>query len=465
LGDPDVLDHTARTRRWSVSAAALLLALGCGESASSAGRNLLLITLDTTRADGLSLLGGPQGATPNLDALGAQSVVFEVAYSETNVTNPSHLSIMTGMASRRHGVTSNFSRLPDGPDSLAESLGRAGYATAGFVSARPLGPAFGWKGFDVLPEIAGELDAAEVTDRALAWLGEPRERPFFLWVHYWNPHTMYEPPDELFERFYHGDPTAGDGPPIAAAPFFDRATGFGIGARLKRWLGSVRDPAWARAKYIAELHYTDRELGRLLGGLERSGRIDDTVIVVTADHGESLGEHGIYYAHVGVYDEVLRIPLLVRVPGLPARRLALPVWTLDIAPTAAELLGVELRSAVDGLSLVSALRGEPAAALRQRRRFVHPHASNRAVAIREGSWKLIWPVERNDRVLGGAVELFDLSTDPGEQRNLAAAHPEVVDRLRAAIEPWVAPGPSRPPTSSQLDPGIRQQLEALGYSE
>lgn len=442
-----------------------MLALGCSEPARSPRWNLVLITLDTTRADGLSLLGGVEGATPNLDALGARSVVFDVAYSETNVTNPSHLSIMTGMGSLRHGVTSNFARLPDGLDSLAEGLARAGYATAGFVAAQPLGRAFGWKGFDTLPEVAGVLDAAEVTRRALDWLGGPREQPFFMWVHYWNPHTLYEPPDEVFEQFYQGDPTAGDGPPIAAAPFFERATHFGVGERLKRWLGDVRDPAWARAKYTAELHYTDRELGRLLGGLESLGLARDTVIVVTADHGESLGEHGIYYAHVGVYDEVLRIPLLVRVPGLLPGRSALPVWTLDIAPTVVELLGVELQHAVDGLSLVSALRGEPDEALQQRRRFVHPHASNRAVAIREGRWKLIWPVERNDHVLGSQVELFDLSEDPAEQRNLAEDHPEVVERLRVAIEPWVRAGRSDPTVKPRLDPGIREQLEGLGYAE
>lgn len=443
----------------------MLFAASCSESATSPRWNLVLITLDTTRADGLSLLGGVEGATPNLDALGAESVVFDVAYSETNVTNPSHLSIMTGIGSLRHGVTSNFVKLPDGLDSLAQGLGRAGYATAGFVAAQPLGRAFGWQGFDTLPEVEGVLDAVEVTRRAVAWLEEPRDQPFFMWVHYWNPHTMYEPPDEVFEQFYQGDPTAGDGPPIATAPFFERASHFGVGERLKRWLGDVRDPAWPRAKYTAELHYTDREVGRLLAGLDRSGLAGDTLIVVTADHGESLGEHGIYYAHVGVYEEVLRIPLLLRVPGLPPRRSAVPVWTLDVAPTVAALLGVELRHTMDGLSLVSALHGEPDEALLQRRRFVHPHASNRAVAIREGHWKLIWPIERRDRVLGNEVELFDLSEDPAEEHNLAADRPEQVARLRAAIEPWIRAGRSDPAANPRLDPGIREQLEALGYTE
>jgi len=444
------------------------IATGCG--APSASRpNLLLVTLDTTRADGLSLLGGSPGATPVLDAFGAEAVVFERAYSDSNVTNPSHLSIMTGVTALRHGVMSNFARIPSGIDTLSQSLERVGYATGGFVSAGPLASAFGWKGFEVMPPVVGVLDAAEVTDRALGWLGTKREEPFFAWVHYWNPHTLYDPPDELFERFYQGDPTDYEGPLIAAAPFFARARNFGVGPRLKRWLGDVRDPAWGRAKYQAEIHYTDRELGRLFDGLTASGAASDTVVVVTADHGESLGEHDIYYAHVGVYDEVLHVPLLIRVPGIASARSRLPVSTLDIAPTIAELLDLELEHEIEGLSLVSALHGTPSPELVGRERFVHTHASNRVVAIRDGRWKLIWPIDLDDRVLSNRVELFDLIDDPAEEHDVAAAHPDVVARLREPLGPWVKHGRSATAGGGQAAPAvdskIRAQLEALGYSE
>jgi len=425
----------------------------------------LLLTLDTTRADALSALGGVDGVTPHLDALAARSAVFETAWSESNMTNPSHLSIMTGLPTREHGVSSNFVAMPDDLDTLATALGREGYRTAAFVSARPLAAAFGWAGFDTLPEVVGELDARVVTDRAVAWLAEPGSEPFFAWVHYWNPHTMYEPPDELFERFYQGDPAAGPGPPLASAPFFRRAQDFGIGPRLARWLGEVRDPAWARAKYTAEVHYTDREVGRLLAALEQAGQAANTLIVVVGDHGESLGEHGIYYAHVGVYEETLRVPLILHVPGFAGQRATVPAWTLDIAPTLGELLGVSLRHEARGLSLASALRGEPNAALRDRRQFVHHHGGDRAIAIREGRWKLIWPVTSNDRVLRAEPELFDLERDPQEQTDLAAQHPEVVARLRAAISPWLAEARGQGDPSRSVSPEIRQQLEAMGYVE
>jgi len=443
----------------------LLLASACQERDPPARPSLLLITLDTTRADHVSLLGGPPGATPHLDAFGANAAVFETAWSESNMTNPSHLSIMTGLPTRAHGVSSNFTAMPPDLDTLATALQRAGYETAAFVSARPLAAPFGWAGFDTIPDVEGELDASEVTDRVVRWLGDTAQAPFFAWVHYWNPHTMYDPPAEDFERFYTGDPTQGTGPQIASEPFFQQATDFGIGAQLARWLGAVRDPAWGRAKYTGELHYTDRQVGRLLSALTSHGLAEDTVIVIAADHGESLGEHGIFYAHVGVYEEVLRVPLMIHTPGEAPVRSAVPVWTLDIAPTIAELLATPLAHEPAGLSLVSALRGEPDAALLERDRFIHHHGGDRAIAIRDGRWKMIWPVGTDDRVLGATVELFDLEEDPAERNDLSAARPEVVARLRAAIQPWLDGVSHAAPPSRRVTPEIREQLEAMGYVE
>lgn len=450
---------------WTACACLLLVALACQASDPPARPSLLLITLDTTRADYVSLLGGPTGATPHLDAFGAEAAVFETAWSESNMTNPSHLSIMTGLPTREHGVSSNFTAMPPNLDTLAKALQREGYETAAFVSARPLAAPFGWAGFDTIPDVQGELDASEVTDRAVRWLGDGAQEPFFAWVHYWNPHTMYEPPPEDFARFYTGDPTQGPGPQIASEPFFQQATDFGIGAQLARWLGAVRDPAWGRAKYTAELHYTDRQVGRLLAALNSRGLAEDTVIVIAADHGESLGEHGIFYAHVGVYDEVLRVPLMIYAPGQMPVRSAVPVWTLDIAPTVAELLGAPLEHEPAGLSLVSALRGEPDATLLARDRFIHHHGADRAIAIRDGRWKMIWPLGSGDRVLGSAVELFDIEEDPSEQNDLSAVHPEVLDRLRATIQPWLDDAARQAAPSRRVTPEIREQLEAMGYVE
>jgi arylsulfatase len=418
----------------------------------------VLVTLDTTRADAISSLGAPAGTTPRLDALAAQAALFSEARSDSNVTNPSHASIMSGLRALDHGVLNHVTRLPEGVDTLPEAFARAGYATAGFASSRHVGPDFGWRGFEVLPNMRKDRSARETTDLALEWLSGVGDRPHFLWVHYWDPHMQYEPAPELAKRFYPGDRTAGPGPRIADAPYFRLLPREGVLA----WLGDTRDPAWAPAMYRAEVHATDAELGRLLDAvMGRPG--ERTAIVVTADHGEALGEHGIYYAHTGLHEPQLRVPLVVRVPGLAPLRSEAMVSTLDIAPTLAELAGVELRNAgLSGISLARLLRGEPEPRIAERTTFVYQNAHNFAVAVRRGDWKLVWPIAADHPVLGTEPQLFDLARDPGELRDLSAAEPARVAELRGVVEPWLARGPVERRTE-HLDPEALEQLRALGY--
>lgn len=441
---------------WTAVGLALAAALAC--SPREGRLSVLLVTLDTTRADALSCLGGEPGTTPRLDELAARSALFTQARSETNSTNPSHVSIMTGLRALDHGVMNHLTAVPEGVDTLAEALARAGYATAGFVSARHLGPELGWGGFDVLSPTRRDRGARETTDLALEWLAGAGGRPTFLWVHYWDPHMQYEPDPALAERFYAGDRTAGSGPRIADEPYFRLLPRDGV----LRWLGDTRDPAWAPAMYRAEVHHTDSQVGRLLDAVaERAG--DRTLIVVTADHGESLGEHGIYYAHSGLYEPQLRVPLIVHVPGAPPVRSEARVSTLDIAPTIAELTGAALENeAAAGLSLLRLVRGEVDPAVAGRTSFVHQQAHNFAVAVRQGDWKLIWPIASDHPVLGAEPRLFDLASDPGETRDRSAQEPERVAELRRIAEPWVARGPIERRTR-HLSPEAVEQLRALGY--
>jgi arylsulfatase A-like enzyme len=270
---------------------------------------------------------------------------------------------------------------------------------------------------------------------------------------------LYEPPPELAARYYRADRTAGGGPPLADRPYFREVPRDGV----REWLGDTRDPAWAPAMYAAEIHQTDAEVGRLLDAVA-AGAGERTLIVVTADHGESLGEHEIYYAHTGLYEPQLAVPLIVHWPGAPPVRSEARVSSLDIAPTVAELAGLGLGDArVAGLSLARLVRGQPDPRLAAPRVMVHQNAHNLAVAVRDGDWKLIWPLGKDHPLLSGAPELYDLREDPGETRDRAAAEPARVEALRRAAEPWLALGPIERGTVPHLDPEAVERLRALGY--
>ncbi len=443
---------------WRIAVAAGILLAGCGRGAT--GPNVLLITLDTTRADYISPLGADPRITPHLQALADRSSLFTRATSETNVTNPSHLTIMTGLRALEHGVMSNEVPVPESVDTLAQALRRAGYVTAGFPAVPHAGPGMRWPGFDLLYPVGNVIRARINTDRAIAWLRDHDGGAFFLWVHYFDPHAIYEPPADVASAFYQGAREAGDGPPIASSEFFDRSF---AGPYLRSWLGDTRDPEYPRAMYAAEIHYTDREVGRLLADLEAKGYRDDTVVVVVADHGESLGEHEIYYDHVGIYEPQLRIPLIIHAPGFAASRSDAAVSTLDVAPTVSELTGAEFRHQVSGLSLVPLMRGEASAAVTGRSPMISQHAKNHAAAVREGPWKLIWPINPAHEVLPGKPELYHLEDDPGELVNLATAEPERVRDLARSLRPWIDLGVAAPDEATHLDDAAREQLKALGY--
>jgi arylsulfatase A-like enzyme len=215
--------------------------------------------------------------------------------------------------------------------------------------------------------------------------------------------------------------------------------------------------------YAAEIHYADRELGRLLAALDGLAARRDTVVVVVGDHGESLGEHGIYYGHDGIYEQQLRIPLIIHVPGLGASRSDALVTTLDLVPTISELTGVRLRRDLSGSSLVPLLAGEDSPALAARDRFVHQHAKNLSVALRDGGWKLIWPIFKRHRVLPNRPQLFNLREDPQERVDLAAQQPERVRAMRRELLPWIKLGRVTRGDSPELDDEALEHLRALGY--
>jgi arylsulfatase A-like enzyme len=445
--------------------------------------DILLVTFDTLRADHCSSYGYPLATTPHLDALARDGVRFALAYAPTATTAPSHASLLTGLQPLGHGVLRNGFVLAGEVDTLAERLGRAGYTTAAFVSSFVLYHEFGlaqgfgfydddltrseatqaeaesWEGVAV-PGRKTDRRADAVTGRALAWLEEARGRsaPRFVWVHYMDPHEPYAPPDGLL---------AGFGAP--AAP------------------GSLAE---AVRRYDAEIAFADRELGRLLRAFTAAAGPEGAWIVATADHGESFGEHGWRGHGTQLYEESLRVPLVMRWTGrLPAAHVVeSPVALHDLAPTLLGVLGLPPLEGPGVGTNLAPLWASPPRALPERALFFQRRAFERdgridpiplrelggavfggpievrgqKFGVRSGSWK--YSEARAEPV---ASELYDLASDPGETRNVVAEHPELAARLSERIGRWRAEHRhARPPAPQRtVSPEEEAMLRALGYVE
>ncbi len=374
---------------------ALLLAMiplaSCGDGAGDGPRGAVLITLDTTRADVLSCYGGPEGLTPHLDQLAAEGVRFDRAYTVAPMTLPSHASMLTGLIPPRHTVRDNGHRaLPAAADTLPERAAAAGLQTAAFVSASVLHQGFGLdQGFDHY-QAPAETQASrgtqyrsrrahEVVADAVAWLEQrDRARGYLLWVHLWDPHAPYQPP-----------------------------------------------PAFRRANpYHGEVASVDDATGQLLDALRADPDWPRTTVAVVADHGEAFGEHGEWTHGPFLYETTVRVPLLLRAPGLGAGVSDSVVSVTDLAPTLAEALGLELPADIDGRSLLRPGALEPRGAW---------------LESLEGSfaygWAPLWGwVDENGKYLdGGAPRLYDPAADPAETRDLAAARGPELESFRQAI--------------------------------
>jgi len=441
-----------------------LLAAGCldGDRAGAA-KNLLLISLDTTRADHLSAYGYERPTSPRIDALAESGHRFEAAYTVMPSTLPAHAAMFTSLHPRELGVLSNGATVPTTAYTLAERLAESGFATAAFVSAVPLHARLGIdQGFDHYDEPPVKRPANETRERALDWLRRREGERFFAFVHFYDPHTWYEAPAPSRARF--GVP-AGRQPPVR---------------------DFVRDPAalsraaraHAVAAYDAEIHFADSQVGALLDALAELGLRADTVVVVTSDHGETLDEllesYGYAFDHGEfLHGRELRVPLVLSLPpgalGLPERGVHDAVVSiLDIMPTLLDLLGVACAAPCSGRSLVPLLAGEPLApqpAFAERRHLTEqerrapqsPWLAGEEASVTSGAWHF---VEGGGR----PAALFDRLADPAETVDLAAARPEVAARMQRLIDAWRAGHAAAEASGAPLDPEILEALRSLGYA-
>ncbi len=416
-------------------------------------RDLVLITLDTLRADRLGCYGNGRGLTPNLDRIAAEGTRCASAVAPMPCTAAAHAALFTGLSPRLHGVTSNLVQARDELVTLAERLRDEGFATGAFFNAFDFNGLNLVQGFDACGFDRGRR-AELIVPGFARWLKETAGRRRFAWIHLFIPHGPLDFPAEYGRFVEHRY----DGPVKDDFDVFEKAR-----------VGELELPAEFvanyRDRYDAAVAFTDARVGELRGVVERAGSLDSTLLIVLADHGESL-EQGTVGLHSPVIREAtLHVPLLLRGPGVPAGRVIDGlVQTMDLAPTIAASLGLLIPSDLEGHDLSPLLLAADPAAVAWDRRAISTLPSSfvgkserdpEAAAVRQGSMKLVLRE-------GGVRELYDLARDPSEEHDVAAERPDVVRALDAAFAEWTrATSASR--RGEPVDAAMQQQLRKLGY--
>lgn len=445
----------------------LIPTLGCQPQKSMPPQRVVLVTIDTLRADHLGMYGYPRNISPFLDELAGESVRFDNAYASSSNTMPSHTSLFTSLFPAQHGTTKNGDGLHDGVLTMAEVFHDHGYATAGFSTVGFLSPL--GRGFDVFEPKRRSLEPASgLVDEAVAWLESlPPERPFFLWLHLFDVHQWMRPKFLDPRQAKLAEATSSLSPQELIAYWHEQQ-----GIELDPW-DSEDDFLLYMNRYDGQILLVDAQLRRLYDVVQSNGLLDQGLWVVTADHGEGLGSHGLRGHGARIYDEQLRVPLLLhfadgRYAGTVVRPL---VRHVDLLPTLAELLGVDLDRQVfpvAGRSLLPLLEGhEPESENRyaygQRR---EPDETRLAQGWEEGDMVSLQNLRRKYIFHSHADdEFFDLENDPLELRNLAGTHSREEERLRVTLQKMLATMKEQGGSlgDNEIQPEFIEELRALGY--
>jgi arylsulfatase A-like enzyme len=430
--------------------------------------HLVIVSIDTLRADALGTYGNPVVRSPAIDAFASEAVVFEHHISSAPTTLASHTALFTGTAPHTHGVPRNDYIVPDSNRMLPELLVAHGWSTAAFLGAVPIASHSNWtQGFEHVDEdfdrhrdhgvvSQTQRDGVDVTNATLSWLdARDDDRPLFLFVHYFDVHAPYEPPAE-FREGYEIDPSI---PKAGTMRHLDKVRRMRPGPTRDKHVRTLEN------LYLAGVTWTDAEVGRLLDGLRTRGILDDAVVILTSDHGETYAAHEEVFNHgATVYDETIRTPFIVRFPGgwRGGSRVSEVVSNIDVTPTLLDLWDLP-REPVEGRSVRTLLSGQegwtPRPAFAE---ATKPHVGKQAgwhndpmdKAIRTETAKLILSPRRADR-----VERFDLVADPAEANPLPSD-----PALRSQLDAWRAQADPKP---ASRDSSARRtaELSALGYVE
>jgi arylsulfatase A-like enzyme/Flp pilus assembly protein TadD len=408
--------------------------------------NIILITLDTTRADRMGFLGSQRGLTPNLDALAKQSVVFTRAYAQVPLTTPSHAALLTGTYPQFSHIEDLGAPLGADIPYVPDLLHHHGYHTAAFVGAYildPAGTARGFeRGFDVYDANfhqrkpgedrykSVERRAEDVANRALGWLSRHQQRPFFIWLHFYDAHDPYDPP-EPFKSHY------------------------------------------ASFLYDGEVAYTDSVVGGIVQVLRKHDLYQNTLLTIAADHGEAFGEHGEQRHGMLLYDETIHVPLLMKLPAgkLAGKRVEDRVALADVAPSLLEAAHVPAPSTMQSQSLFSLINANPSPSAAKPGGVASPKTQERSVysetnyAHRAFGWSDLrsWRTGKYLYVQAPKRELYDQSSDPGAEKNLAPTAKAVADTLDSQLSDFRQKTSSAQTEAAKIDPAQAEKLRALGY--
>jgi arylsulfatase len=461
----------------SIAPVAIVVVLAsCAGGAPEPPRNVIFIVIDAFRADHMGALGYGRGTTPNLDEFASRGLLFTRAYSAASWTLPSLASYMTSVYPAVHGVR----RPPNAPDhlalpreflTLAESLRANGLRTASITSQPWMSKAMGLvQGFDearAVSHASAPGEAGILTKELIAWLRQNRESPFFLYAHFMGPHSPYDVPSEFTGRYTGGRPVPEtvaefhrlyefESEAVAYQEIVDRAREGGL---------VPADVEYMRDEYDEKLAYTDARVGELLDELETLGLLDDSIVLVTADHGEAFYEHGTIFHGQHIHEELVRVPLIIHLPGELAKpaRIDEVVELIDLYPTIHELLGIPVPVAIQGRSLIPVLEGGAGDGV--------AFAEGHGFKVVTGGWSSYYFYNDSLNTTAGieVEELYDLRCDPFELVDLSDEEPAAVERHRElAFEIWreildLRYGGAYQNPAAEFDEEQIEKLRSIGY--
>jgi arylsulfatase A-like enzyme len=453
--------------------------------------NFLLITVDTLRADHLGCYGHPTVRTPHMDGLAQRGIRFANARCQSNITIPSHVAILSGRYPHHHILDNRRHHLDAEVRTLGEILQEAGYRTFAATSVHILGP--DWtegldRGFDDFDSVK---QARRIGERTAAvfheWLEAHHQEPFFAWLHLFDPHAPYLPTRPFHRMYYQGNERDPAGPGLGSMDF-PRFMNKNV-----EWLEGITDPAFPATQYAAQVSHADSVVGNVLESLQGFGLDQRTMVALTADHGESLGEHGLHFDHFGLHDEVARVPLIFALPPIWMRRgghalsqrstfrpstwnaeklyrdreVTADVMTVDIVPTVLDLAGLPAPENLDGRSLVPVLQREQ----RSVHEFTAAEHTNLAqlMVVRDG-WKYLRTAQTMEYTSSFSLKqgeelLFHLDEDPGELRPQDGQGGQRLAQLRGHADALLeaAAGAGRKDRSLEMDEVMKNRLRDLGY--